>query len=240
MKNSTREGRSYSDIAEPAARAALQDLLYASDSSDIQGYQTAMYTLGRLLGGALSQRKSLESAKTVLVVSTAEDADFLTSGVMAALRDSHDVRYAVFWNNHSALSNSESIAPVVNSYYQEGYEDADALVIVKSVISGSCVVKTNLLRLMSQNANLLQNVHVASPVMHVDAEDKLKSEFPISISEKFDFAYFALDHQKAGREVYPGIGGQVYQLLGLKDQPAKTGYVPELIKRQFSSNVANA
>lgn len=240
MKNSTREGRSYSDVAGPAARAALQDLLHASDNSDVQGYQTAMYSLGHLLGGALCERASLASAKTVLVVSTAEDADFLASGVMTALSGSHDVRYAVFWNNHSALSNSESIAPVVNSYYQDGYEDADALVIVKSVISGSCVVKTNLLRLMSQNKNLLQNVHVASPVMHIDAKDKLKAEFPVSISEKFDFAYFALDYEKSGGEVLPGIGGQVYQLLGLKDQPAKTGYVPDLIKRQFSREELNA
>lgn len=239
MKNSMHEGRSYSDIAGPAARASLQDLLQASNNSDVQGYQTAMYTLGHFLGEALSERPSLASAKTVLVVSTAEDADFLASGVMAALRGSHDIRYAVFWNNHSFLSSKESVAPVVNSYYQDGYEDADALVIVKSVISGSCVVKTNLLRLMSRNEKLLKNVYVASPVMHVDAEDKLKSEFPPSISDKFEFAYFALDSNKSGGEVLPGIGGEVYQLLGLKDQPAKTGYVPDLIKRQFSSEMVN-
>lgn len=240
MKNSTREGRSYSDIAVPDARAALQELLNNSHRKDVTGYQKAMYTLGRLLGEALSQRPSLAKAKTVLVVSTAEDADFLASGVMAALKASHDIRYVVFWNNHYALPNSDSIAPVVNSYYQEGYEDADALVIVKSVISGSCVVKTNLLRLMSQNKKLMENVYVASPVMHVDAAKKLKSEFPASISEKFDFAYFALDSQKSGGDVKPGIGGQVYQLLGLDDQPAKTGYVPDLIKKQFSSQMESS
>lgn len=240
MKNSTREGRSYSNIAVPAARAALQDLLDNSHSKDVTGYRKAMYTLGRLLGEALSQRSSLAKAKTVLVVSTAEDADFLASGVVSALNDSHDIRYAVFWNHHHTLTDDERVAPVVNSYYQEGYEDADALVIVKSVISGSCVVKTNLLRLMSHNENLMENVHVASPVMHVDAAKKLKSEFPTSIAEKFDFAYFALDSRKLGGDVKPGIGGQVYQLLGLDDQPAKTGYVPELIKRQFSSAMVNS
>lgn len=239
MNNSTHEGRSYSDIAVPAARAALQDLLNNSDSKNVAGYQEAMYTLGRLLGEALSRRSGLAAAKTVLVVSTAEDADFLASGVMAALQNSHDIRYAVFWNNHYALPNNESIAPVVNSYYQEGYENADALVIVKSVISGSCVVKTNLLRLMSKNKQLMDNVHVASPVMHIDAKEKLKKEFPRSISEKFDFTYFALDDKKSGGDVKPGIGGQVYQLLGLEDQPAKTGYVPELIKQQFMSVMPN-
>lgn len=239
MQNSTHEGRSYSDIAGGAARAALQDLLKASGDHDVRGYQEAMYTLGQLLGAALSARATLSSAKTVLVVSTAEDADYLASGVMAALRGSHNVKCAVFWNNHYALPSSESIAPVVNSYYQDGYENADALVIVKSVISGSCVVKTNLLRLMSKNRKLLDNVHVASPVMHVDAVRKLKSEFPDSISNKFDFAYFAVDSNKTDNDVVPGIGGQVYQLLGLEDQPAKTGYIPELVKRQYSPDALN-
>ncbi|CAO1669341.1 hypothetical protein NYA30BAC_04035 [Halomonas sp. NYA30] len=236
MQNSKREGRSYSDTATLAAREALQDLLNTSNSRDIQGYQTAMYNLGNLLGEDLAKSPGLASAKTVLVVSTAEDADFLASGVIKALSHSHDIRYAVFWNNHSSLPNNKSIAPVVNSYYQDGYENADSLVIVKSIISGSCVVKTNLMRLMSHNKNLLKNVHVASPVMHVDAKNKLKSEFPASISEKFHFSYFALDSHQLDGTVLPGIGGQVYQLLGLDDQPAKTGYVPNLVKRQFASS----
>ncbi|GAB2788279.1 hypothetical protein GCM10027040_13100 [Halomonas shantousis] len=241
MATTKREGRTYSAIADEAARGALQELLSASEGHDTTKYQDAMHVLGELLGQSLLSRGALSQSKNILVVSTAEDADYLASGVMDSLSKVHKVRCAVFWNNHYSLPSNEkeSIAPVVNSYYQDGYESSDALVIVKSVISGSCVVKTNLLRLMSINRKLLNNVHVASPVMHVDATEKLKAEFPASISEKFDFTYFAIDSEKSGGEVIPGIGGQVYELLGLEDQPAKTGYVPQLVTKQlFSDSVS--
>lgn len=225
--------REYSAFANHSARVALQHLLDASQSRDIFQYRKIMKELGEQLGSALESKSQLQSAAKVLVVSTAEDADFLASGVIQALKSKYDVCFAVFWNNHYALSDSSRVAPIVNSYYQEGYADADALVIVKSIISGSCVVKTNLLRLLSENKELLRNVHVVAPVMHVDAQQKLKIEFSPELSSRFHFTCFAIDSEKSGEDVVPGIGGQVYQLLGFKDQPAKIGYIPDLVKNSF-------
>ncbi|TVU67216.1 hypothetical protein [Cobetia crustatorum] len=237
MYSSKPEGRSYSKIADGAACMALQALLSAGESKDTHAYQYQMERLGFLLGKSMRDGKSLASAKTVLVVSTAEDADYLASGVIKALKKKYSVKFAVFWNNHYSLENKSSIAPVINTYYEPGYEKSDALVIVKSVISGSCVVKTNLMRLMSVEESLLKNsVHVVAPVIHESAEQKLKSEFPCSISEKFTFVYFAKDKiRSSDGDVIPGIGGQIYELLGLKGQPARTGYIPALVKQQYSA-----
>lgn len=237
MHSSKPEGRRYSKIADGAARNALQALLSAGKRKNTYDYQLQMEKLGFLLGKSMRDGESLASAKTVLVVSTAEDADYLANGVIKALKEKFDVKFAVFWNNHYSLENKTSIAPVVNTYYEPGYEESNALVIVKSVISGSCVVKTNLMRLMSVKESLLNNsIHVVAPVIHESAKEKLEGEFPSFISSKFTFVYFAKDEiRTADGDVVPGIGGQVYELLGLKDQPSRTGYIPALIKQQFSA-----
>ena len=68
--------------------------------------------------------------------------------------------------------------------------------------------------------------------MYAKAEDALRSEFPSEISDLFEFVYLAQDsvRDETG-EVKPGIGGQIYQLLGMKDQPARTGFMPKLVKQ---------
>lgn len=67
--------------------------------------------------------------------------------------------------------------------------------------------------------------------MYDGAEAALRAEFPPAISDLFAFVYFAVDYCRTQTgEVRPGIGGQVYQLLGLKDQPARTGFMPQLVK----------
>ena len=46
-----------------------------------------------------------------------------------------------------------------------------------------------------------------------------------------EFVTFAVDDYRTQTgEVRPGIGGPVYQLLGLEDQPARTGFMPQLVK----------
>ncbi|WP_429060214.1 hypothetical protein [Aeromonas veronii] len=219
-------GRKYSDFANDIAKSALNKLL--DPMGEASGYRCAMVELGEVLGEALN--KVIGSKEACLVVSTAEDADFLSKGVIDTLSShDHDTRMAVFWNNHYSIPNG-SIAPIVNRYIQPGYENADALVVVKSVISGSCVVRTNILALIDQVKT--KKIYILSPVMHINSKDALSSEFPEEISEKFEFIYFAEDEKKSSDgEVVPGIGGQIYERLDIKDQPAKTGYVPELVKR---------
>ncbi len=221
----TPENRSFSQYASEGAKAALQSLL-KSDVNPAE-YQAAMKQLGSLLGDVLAPL--IPSSAKCLVVSTAEDADYLSRGVLDGLKNDHIAKTAVFWNNHYSLENGTSIAPIVHKYLEPGYEKSSQLVVVKSIISGSCVVRTNLLEVIEQVK--VQTIYIVSPVMHKNSEAALKSEFPAKISKKFKFIYFAQDtiKEKSG-EVVPGIGGEVYPKLGLDDQPVKTGFIPELVK----------
>jgi len=222
----TPENRSFSQYANDGAKAALQSLL----RSDVNPgeYQAAMKQLGSMLGEILSPL--IPSSAKCLVVSTAEDADYLSRGVLNGLKNGHIAKTAVFWNNHYSLENGTSVAPIVHKFLEPGYEKANQLVVVKSIISGSCVVRTNLLEVIEQVK--AKTIYIVSPVMHKNSEASLKSEFPSNISKKFKFVYFAQDSvkDKSTGEVIPGIGGEVYPKLGLEAQPVKAGFIPDLVK----------
>ena len=195
-----------------------------------------MVELGYLLAKALMTEINVSMPNSthheILMVSTAEDADFLQRGINQTLsRYGIPTKLAVFWNHHHQLSDNSSVAPIVHQYLQTGFETATTLVVVKSIISGSCVVRTNLIELMDSLPNL-QDIYILAPVMHKDAQHKLKAEFPEVISDKFRFITFAIDAQRTKNgEVLPGIGGQVYERLGLGQQPVLTGYLPEVVKQ---------
>lgn len=223
--------RTYSRFADADAKNALQKLL--SSTKEPAQYQAAMKSLGCHLGKILNE--ILPNDAKCLIASTAEDADFLSLEILNSLRLKREALVAIFWNNHYSIANG-SIAPIVHKYLQPNYEKSNHLIIVKSVISGSCVVRTNILALI-EKLNV-GKIYIASPVMHVLAEDALRSEFPESISSKFEFIYFAKDTKKDGSsgEVIPGIGGQIYKLLGIGDLPVKTGYMPKLVKELAQKN----
>jgi len=222
----TPETRSFSPYASDEAKAALQNLLKTDVNPE--EYRAAMRLLGTILGGIISPL--IPHLARCLVVSTAEDADYLSRGVLDGLKSCHITRTAVFWNNHYSIGDNVSVAPVVHKFLEPGYEKSSQLVVVKSIISGSCVVRTNLLEVIEQVK--AQTIYIVSPVMHKNSEASLKSEFPAKISKKFKFVYFAQDTQKekSSGEVVPGIGGQVYGKLGLDDQPVRSGFIPELVK----------
>ena len=76
-----------------------------------------------------------------------------------------------------------------------------------------------------------QKIFIVSPIMHRQSEAWLRQEFPPTISEKFEFMVFATDTERTeSGEVKPGIGGEVYPLLGLADQPARVGFMPKLVQ----------
>ncbi len=215
----------YSAFAADEAKAALQTLLASTDNP--KAYSSAMEALGQFLGELLDQR--IPSDRECLLASTAEDADFLSKGIYDRLTQHHVTKAAVFWNNHYSIPGG-SIAPVVHKFLEPGYEAAKILIIAKSVISGSCVVRTNILELIEHIDP--EKIFIVSPVMHSKSEAALRADFPSEIANKFEFLTFAVDEDKADDgEVKPGIGGQIYPLLGLKDQPAKTGYMPDLVRR---------
>ena len=215
----------YSAYAEDNAKAALELLLTSTD--DPKAYSGAMESLGRILGGLLNER--IPRAHQCLLASTAEDADFLTRGIYDLLREGHVTKAAIFWNNHYSVPGG-SVAPVVHKFLEPGYESTQVLVIAKSVISGSCVVRTNLLELI-ENINP-HKIYIVAPVMHSRSQATLCEEFPAEISDKFEFLALAIDKEKnAIGEVVPGIGGEIYPLLGLEGQPARKTYMPNLVRQ---------
>lgn len=214
-----------SRYANDSAIKALGDLLCFADAP--LKYQETMTEIGRYLGDIVD--KQIPTSSKCLVASTAEDADFLSKGVIESLGQNHKTLAAVFWNNHYRIP-SGSVAPIVHRFLQHGFEEADSLVIVKSVISGSCVVRTNILALI-ERLNV-KRIYIVSPVMHVDSEQSLRSEFPDEISKLFEFVYLAIDAERDNNgEIKPGIGGQIYHLLGMSDQPVKTSFMPNLVKQ---------
>jgi hypothetical protein len=229
----TLEHRTYSKFADARAKACLSKLLESIENPG--DYRSAMTSLGVLLGEhALSQ---LSSESPILVASTAEDADFLASGMINALtaNSKSKIYSAVFWNNHYQLpSGAGSLAPIVHEYLEPGYKSSKTLVIVKSVMSGSCVVRTNLLHLLSSVD--FDKIFVVSPVIHTRSIESLNKEFPKKVSKKFSYLYFAEDSAKDNStgEVKPGIGGQIYKLLGLGAQPVQTSFIPQLVMSKFT------
>jgi hypothetical protein len=222
--------RTYTPIASTAAKCHLQGLL---DSINRPAeYRTHMTVLGELLASYTVTLLPHQSNKETLIISTAEDADFLQRGVAKILHDQNiPTKLAVFWNHHYQLPNRTSVAPIVHKFIQSGYETATNIIIVKSVMSGSCVVRTNLIEMIDDMPNV-ENIFILAPVAHRYSEEKLKSEFPATISNKFKFICFAIDEQRSeGGEVIPGIGGQVYELLGLTDQPVLTAYMPQVVEQ---------
>lgn len=219
-------GRRYSEYADSESRAELTKLLEVRSSP--RDYQDSMTVLGRLLGKRVNSL--LPKDEICGVVSTAEDADFLSNGVIEAISPSHSVKAAVFWNNHYKSLVGVTVAPVVHKYVQPGFEESQNLVVVKSVMSGSCVVRTNIMELISKLD--VRKIYVVAPVMHADSQEALIKEFPRDIADKFEFIYLAIDDEReSSGEVKPGIGGQVYSLLGLGEQPARTGFMPNLVRR---------
>jgi hypothetical protein len=195
-----------------------------------------MTNLGRELGAALDRR--LEGAGHVIVACTVEDADFLGAGVMAVLgarRPRTRLSFACFWNERTTLGHDPQFrveqAPILRQYVEPHPKRVRSVVMLKSIISTACVVRTNLLQLLDEVKP--ETVVVAAPVMHADAKANLEREFPHYISERFSYVYFAKDTDRAPNgNLVPGIGGTVYERLGLGGQRAKNRVAPELVTRR--------
>lgn len=73
-----------------------------------------------------------------------------------------------------------------------------------------------------------KRILIAAPVILRGAQERLEEEFPRDISKRFRFFYFAEDDQKdTTGNVLPGIGGSVYERLGIAET-----FIPELVKER--------
>lgn len=226
--------RTYTSFSSSYTERLLDQLVNAASPSL---YRDAMRQLGRQLAEHVAKQVPTVTQNAVCIACTVEDADFLARGLLEGLEQkgvsSARIKLVCFWNErvrrfNGIATNSFDMAPVVKEY-REAVDIRDAvLIVVKSIISGACVVKTNLASLIDEALPL--RVIVAAPVMLKGAEQRLTSEFPQSMSSKFEYFTFAIDDEKgADDNVVPGIGGSVYERLGFKD---KTTYVPEIVKER--------
>lgn len=215
----------------------LKELFVASSLGSVDRYRHAMEGLGGFLARYIAETHAsllAESDRDFYVACTAEDADFLCKGIIEELGPKvsagSSLKLACFWNER--VKEAEySVAPILKKYLEPVSHSKTTVIIVKSVISGACVVKTNLMKMIESVKP--DSILVAAPVMHKDSQVRLQKEFPVAISQKFEFLYFAVDCDKSeSGEVLPGVGGNVYDLLGLGGASGKNKYLPEVVKKR--------
>lgn len=207
----------------------------ADISTPIEAYQDTMYRLGRNLAGEiLSTLNKTEPDAEICIACTVEDADFLAKGIIDVLEDEQRfqaVRFACFWNERLTPFGVKeaSIAPILKKYREPFQSDNQYLVVVKSIISGACVVKTNLTNLIEDSDP--RKILIVAPVILEGADQRLAAEFSSSIISRFEYRFYAIDDQKGENDnVIPGIGGSVYERLGFGSQQEKNRIVPQLVK----------
>jgi len=226
--------RELTTYASPAAQLLLDRLTIQNTSSD--SYREAMTFLGHELSNIIGSQLAELGEKPICIACTVEDADFLATGIIEGLLfhgiSADKIRLACFWNERVDPFQMEelSIAPILKKYIEPIDLNESLLVVVKSIISGACVVKTNLSTLI-EDSNPIR-VIVAAPVMYKGAEERLGREFGDTVASRFEYVTFAVDDERQGKEVVPGIGGSVYERLGFQGQADKNSYLPEIVKRR--------
>jgi hypothetical protein len=217
---------------EAVIKASLEAL--ADKTTGVEEYRKAFRMLGVELGKVLAyEYKTTPAAKTMLVCAS-EDADWLAAGVELGFGKG-ELKKSVYWSSREVVHINEDgskveISPIEKAY-EEPIDDCELLVIVKSIISTSCVVKTQLTRLIGKISP--RQIAILAPVMYKDGKPNLMREFPEEINRKFHFITFAIDDERKGNEVVPGIGGMVYPRLGFVDIETKNHFIPEMVLRKM-------
>lgn len=224
------ENLQYGD--EAVIKASLDAL--ADKNTNVNDYREAFRTLGVELGKVLASEYRTALADHTMLVCASEDADWLAAGVESGFGKG-ELKKSVYWNSREVIHTNEDgskveISPIEKAY-EEAIDDCRLLVIAKSIISTSCVVKTQLTRLIGKTTP--DQIAILAPVMYKDGGPNLMREFPEEISSKFHFITFAVDDEREGSEVIPGIGGMVYPRLGLGDMETKNRYIPEMVLRKM-------
>lgn len=226
----TFENLQYGD--ETVIKASLEAL--ANKTTSVEEYRKSFRVLGEKLGKILANEYKAIPAEHTMLVCASEDADWLATGVESGFGKG-ELKKSVYWSSREVVYTNEDgskveISPIEKAY-EEPIDDCQLLVIVKSIISTSCVVKTQLTRLIGKISP--KQIAILAPVMYKDGIPNLMREFPEEINRKFHFVTFAIDDERVGSEVVPGIGGMVYRRLGLVNIEIKNHYIPEMVLRKM-------
>lgn len=213
--------RTYTPLATPEAKDALEQLLEPSQSV----YRAAMKNLGRHLG---DQLKGHLGRGKFAVVTTPEDADYLTRGLLERVPRER-AHLVCFWTQRLE---KQDVASVVQEFIQPLPRSLPSVVIVKSIIASGCIVRTNLEKFLTFARP--ERIFIAAPVMLKGADEALRREFSAEVSRRFEFLTFAVDAKRDGRThaVVPGVGGWVEERLGLKSKSPR--FAPALIRERVS------
>lgn len=205
----------------------------ATPAISVEEYRNAFQSIGYELGSLLREDLSSIPEAQIMFAFASEDSDWLGRGVLSGTHKEH-ARISVFWNGRNVVYENKvekiEVSPIIKSYEEE-VDGCRYLIIIKSIINTSCVVQTQLTRMISKFEP--EKIFVIAPVMYKDAERSLAEEFPRNISRKFSYLYFALDDERDGSVVKPGVGGMVYSRLGLGDVNSKNSYMPEIVKERM-------
>lgn len=229
--------RTLSSLASEAGPAAVDALTRLTDTAlPSAAYGDAMLSVGRALGRCFAHNLDLRD-KAVYLAVTVEDADYLAAGIAESLQAAGArLSVACFWNVRKKVAGYDylDVAPIVNEYREPIPDALDHLVVVKSIISGACVVKTNLMHLLEMARPA--HIHIMAPVMLKGAESRLSAEFDADVADRFQYWRLATDEAKdeAGN-VVPGIGGEIYSRLGFNGQAGKNAHYPKFIRERVSA-----
>ncbi len=226
--------RQYSDEASNDAEARLLVDEIGQANLGVNKYRATMIKIGEKLGEKVVKKLSRNNSNDICVVCTVEDADFLAKGVVNSLDSAgmgDRTKLLCIWSERVKEA-GVSIAPITKQYMEKPTTRKVDYIIVKSIISSACIVKTNLTRALSDHN--YEQIIVVSPVLLDGAQKRLEEEFPAEIARLFDYIWFATDFDKAGDYVDPGIGGSVYENLGFGDEKEKNKYMPNIVKQRRS------
>ncbi len=124
--------RAFTRFATGDDRQSLSIL--AAEQTPPDMYRSALYSLGRSLGGSLLAELGNVLPNRICVVCSVEDADSLAAGITSRLEDEgleERVRVVCFWNDRLELDGI-SLAPILKAYREPCNVDDAALVVVKS------------------------------------------------------------------------------------------------------------
>ena len=224
-----RRYKNLQETNEQIIRCLLDKL--SEKTTGVEEYRDAFRQLGVELGKVIACDLHDVQSDEIMLVCASEDADWLATGVELGIGKG-DLKKSVYWSTRETVFESDEeeileISPIVKAY-EEPIESCKWLIVVKSIISSSCVVKTQLTRLIGKINP--EKIAILAPVMYIEGIPNLMREFPDSISRKFMFVMFAVDDERLPNgEVVPGIGGMVYPRLGLGDIQEKNSFIPEMV-----------
>lgn len=143
---------------------------------------------------------------------------------------------ACLWIDRSSCEFDEKvdIANIIGEFVEPLPGPVDHMVVMMSVVSGTCVVRTSLQSMLEEVE--AKAIHVAAPVVLEGAQLRLAREFPADLASRFRYWFIAEDDQKNDRnEVVPGVGGNLYFRLGFASQKSKNAFIPKFVLERMSS-----